>query len=189
MTTPSAGSQAVLDAAAAAAAERDAAEQLELLPAGVSSDHPNAARALELVKRDRAGRPSGAQNKATKEIKDLCRRLFGDPMLESFRWAMHTPESLSALLGCTKLEAFDRLEEIRRDLRKFFYAPLAAIDGETGKTVPFFQLLAGGERAPSDQRPPWDYLDVTPQETQQKQALPQSAPAVSHGDVSHGEGK
>jgi hypothetical protein len=87
------------------------------------------------VAHGKAGRPPGAQNKTTREMLDFIRKTLGDPMLESARWAMHTPESLALVLGCSKAEAFDRIEKLRADLRPYFYAKQAPVDSD-GKAVP-----------------------------------------------------
>lgn len=189
---------ALIDAARDAAAEVAASEgeQLQLLPPtrfepGDEFGHHE--KMVAAVKRDQAGRPKGAQNKATREVKTLCRRLFGDPMLERFRWAMHTPDTLARELGCSKLEAFDRLDRIRSELALFFYARMAPTD-EAGNVAPaVFQMFMGGAAAPGGpQTPPWSYLEgqAKPvQESQQNQALPQSDAAISHAAISHEDGK
>lgn len=190
MTKPHA-SEVVIAAADRAAARGDGAPaaQLELMPPTrfhpVDDDRQHR-RVVESVRRDRAGRPPGAQNRTTRDMLDFIRKTLGDPALESARWAMHTPESLSKELGCTLLEAFDRLERIRADLRPYFYAKQAPVDAD-GKPAPWLTLqvggYGGGEGLPQAGRPPWSYLDHDPQETQQKQALPASADGVSHGDA------
>lgn len=174
---------AAVGALAAAIEEaRGAAEQLELLPTRTTAGSFEGDRVREAVRR--RGRPSGAQNVATRDMKEFCRRVFGlDPMLEGFKWLQHSPESLAIELGCTKLEAFDRLEALRKELARYFYAPMQAVD-EDGKPVPTFNLVLG-DRAPGAQRPPWEYLE----EVQQNQPLLTSAATVSHDDVSHGADK
>ncbi|MGX9389767.1 hypothetical protein ACWX0K_10925 [Nitrobacteraceae bacterium UC4446_H13] len=185
-------SEAVIAAADRAAARGDdAAAQLELMPPTrfhpVDDDRQHR-KVVESVQRDRAGRPPGAQNRTTRDMLDFIRKTLGDPMLESARWAMHTPESLAEELGCSKAEAFDRLERIRADLRPYFYAKQAPVDAD-GKPAPWLTLQVGGYGGAAglavDGKPPWTYLDHDPQETQQNQALPQSPDGVSHGDVSH----
>ncbi len=181
----------LVEAAGEAVRARAAAEgeQLAFLPTGINRETRKGQGLAELVERDRAGRPPGAQNKATREIRDLCRRLFGDPMLEDFRLAAHTPESLAQYLGCTKLEAARLLVEIRKDLRRYFYAPVAAVDGD-GKPVTPIQMFVGGREVHvTGGAAPWSYLDPAPQEDEQNQDVTQSAPAVSHGSASHGEVK
>lgn len=192
MTAP-AGVAAIAEAAAAAVPGE--LEQLELLPPTRfepgSEEH---ARMIERVRRDRAGRPPGARNLATRRVLEVVRRLFGDPVMESARQLLHTPETLAAELGCSKLEAFDRLERIRADLRTFMYARLAPVDGQGNAVAPRFELSIGGRLQGADGRPPWDYeggpaLEASAQETQQNQGLPSPANDMSHGELSHGEAK
>lgn len=164
-----------------------AGEQLQLLPAGIDDRTAKGKDLAELVRRDRAGRPEGAQNKNTREIKALCTKLFGDPMLESFRLVAHTPESLALYLGCSKLEAFDRLEKIRADLRRYYYAPMAATDAAGNVVPPFLQMVVGGQvrQAGGGARPPWE----AEEESEQNQALPAQGVVASHGAVSHEDDK
>lgn len=205
MTERAAG-KALVDAgrlAASAAAQPDA-EQLSLLPPSrFKAGGAAHARQVERVERARKGRPPGSENRNTKEMKEFFYRLFGDPLMESARWTLHTPESLALELGCTKGEAFDRLERIRADLRRFFYAPLAAVDDKGNAVAPQFTMIA----APGAQvavavggRLPWETpasgyseaelaaLQRAP-ETQQNQGVSQSPAAVSDDAVSDGEAK
>ena len=162
------------------AAARDAAapEQLALLPAPTRFDGDQAAEQQARVERHARGRPAGSQNRATREVKELCRRMFGDPLLEGFRWAQHTPESLAVELGCSKLEAFDRLEALRRDLTRYFYAPMQPI-GEDGRPVPAFTLVVGGQnvQVAAGGAPPWEY--------QQNQSLAEPRAAEPHSEKPH----
>jgi len=197
MTRPLAGAEAV-SAAADLAAGMSEAEQLALLPVSVKSDafgHADALRAG--VERRRRGRPAGAQNLATREMLKFVRQVLGDPLLERARDAMHTPETLAAELGCTKLEAFDRLDKIRADLARFYYAPLAPVDDQGKAVAPFFAMYAPGAQvavdASGEARKPWEgewsgySAPIT--ETQQNQALPASARDVSDGGLSDETGK
>lgn len=164
------------------AATREA-EQLAFLP--VRADHlPEARDRLRAsVAAARRGRPAGAQNLATRQVKEFCRRVFGiDPMVEGFRWAQMTPDALAIELGCSKLEAWDRLETLRKDLMRYFYAPMVAVD-EDGRPAPVFNMIMGGASgAGSEAAPPWAYLE-------QNQPLALAARDVSPAPVSPGEAK
>jgi hypothetical protein len=163
------------------------AEQLELLPPTrfeVGSEEHG--RLVEAVRRDRAGRPPGARNLATRDMVALVRRTIGDPFHESARILLHSPATLAAELGCTKLEAFDRLERIRSDLRPFMYARLAPIDASGNAVPPTFAMVFGSSRsspASSSLEPPWL------EDFKQNQALDGAAVPLSHDDVSHGAAK
>ncbi len=189
MTERAAGS-VIVDAAAAAAREAAPApaEQLGMfgdLPPGLDPENTWHASAIEGVKRER-GRPAGASNRMTRDVKALVNRLLGDPLLEQANWARHTPQSLARVLGCTKIEAFDRLMQIYRELAPYLHARLAPVDGQGNAAVPVLQIVqANGAPLAGAGRAPWEYM----QEVQQNQPLPPSAPAVSHGAGSHEEGK
>lgn len=183
---------AAVDAIAEAVAERrePAAEQLELLPPSrFAEGDERHARMVEAVRRHRAGRPPGARNIATRDAIEFIRRVFGDPLIESARVAMHTAETLAAELGCTKLEAHDRLEEIRKDLRRYMYAPRAPEDGEGNALPPTLVVVASGEKAgvTVDGKPlaPWEQAA---QEIKQIQSVSAEPPGVSQADKSHGNG-
>jgi hypothetical protein len=169
-------------------AERDAAgEQLDLIGVpssfdGAMAEKGGGVRVIASAAR-RRGRPAGAQNLATRDMLDFCRRVFGDPVMRGFQWLEHTPETLASVLGCTRLEAFDRLETIRKSLQPLFYANQAPVDAE-GKVVPVFNLTIGGAASSAPgAKPPWIY-EGGPEQNQQviDHDAPQSHDAKSHGD-------
>lgn len=167
------------------------AEQLALLPVPSLQGDGRAEKVRDLVERHRAGRPPGARNLATRQALDYVRRVLGDPLIERARVAMHTPESLSLWLGCSKLEAAQHLDSIRADLQRLFYAPLAPVDGDGNAVVPSFHLAIGGSAAgaPGAETKPWDYLELVTEKTQQIRGFSEGAEPVSHTDVSHGKAK
>lgn len=177
------------------AAERDAAgEQLDLvgLPERWSEERRGVLRESAAAAR-RRGRPLNARNIATREMLSFCRRVFGDPVLRGFQWLEHTPETLAAALGCTRLEAFDRLEAIRKSLQPLFYAAQAPVDDQ-GRPVPLFNLQIGTASAGAGARPPWEDPRGAAWggpviEGEQNQQVSETAADVSHGDKSHGEAK
>lgn len=186
---------AVIASAAGEVAGADRAEQLELMPATRPSlTAAQQERVETAIRHDRRGRPAGAQNKATREMLDFVRKLCGDPIERRFRYAMHTPETLAIELGCTKLEAFDRLEKLWADLSTYFYARQAQVDGQGNAVTPRLTMVFPGQIAPANDasgapRAPWLYIEGDNAEPQRNQALPAPAEAVSHGEVSHGEDK
>jgi hypothetical protein len=192
MTAPAANA-AIAAAVSEAMPSAPAEQQLELMP---PTDHePGSPRAMaiaELVRRDRAGRPPGAQNVKTRDAVDFIRKVLGDPLIERARWAGHTPASLALALGCTKLEAFDRLDRMRADLARFMYAPLAPVDAQGNPVVPFFAMQIGGAGpvAPGVSSAPWVY-DGGPgiEESQQNQGVSAVPDGVSHAPVSHEDTK
>lgn len=175
--------------AAADAAQSAPAEQLALLPPPTKfTDGTSRHRVVqELVRRGDRGRPAGAQNIATREMLAFVRQVIGDPVLERARWLRHTPASLARELGCTELEAFDRLDKIRSELTKLFYAPLAAVDGHGNAVVPQFAMVVGGaqQAGSGPSALPWDYIKTI----EQNQPLSETPDTISHGDISHEDAK
>ncbi|MFA6267646.1 MAG: hypothetical protein WC670_18260 [Pseudolabrys sp.] len=176
---------AVISAAAPAASE----QQLDLMPparGNMSVDEQE--RFEKAISHGRVGRPKGATNLANREMLAFIRKTLGDPMLESARWAMHTPDSLAIVLGCSKAEAFDRLEKLRADLRPYFYAKQAPVDTDgkpvPGLTVEFHGHGAARVGADGQQLPPWLY-EGDPTAHEQNQRLIEAEPTVSHASVSH----
>lgn len=180
----------IASAAAGAGAEGDL-EQLELMPAMRPSLTARQNKRIDTaIKHDRRGRPPGAQNKSTREMLEFVRKLCGDPLERRFRYAMHTPETLAIELGCSKLEAFDRLEKLWADLSTFFYAKQAQVDGKGNVVAPRLTMVFPGQSAAplgadGMPRPPWFYGEIVDAETKQNQLLGAPANGVSHDDVSH----
>jgi len=140
---------ALAEAGAAIAADQAeaAGEQLDMLQAPSRFDGEVGERQRRtLIEHHRArGRPPGARNVATREMLAFLRARGLDPMEQRFRWAMHTPETLAKELNCTLLDAFDRLEGLWRDLTRYFYAPMAPVDGHGNPVVPNFAMFIGGQ--------------------------------------------
>jgi hypothetical protein len=133
-------------------------------------------RAIDARKR---GRPPGAANKSTKDLREYLLRRGVNPLQAMMEWALHTPESLAAELGCTRLEAFDRLAGVWRELAPYFAAKMVPVDDE-GRPLPMFAMQFGvfGGRPETGGQAPWLYL--------QNQGLGDAASALSHGEPSHG---
>jgi hypothetical protein len=188
MTT--AAKAALAPALAEAMAAEPEPEQLALLPSRFEPGSRAHDNVMELVRRDRAGRPPNARNLATRQMLDFVRKTFGDPVERRARWLLHTPASLAAELGCTKAEAFDRLDRIAADLSRLFYAPLAPVDGAGNAVPPQFNLTIGGRSQADGSVAPWEYMGPKPV-PQVIENAPQSdtAEPVSHGAASHGEDK
>ncbi|WP_407155187.1 hypothetical protein [Bradyrhizobium sp. STM 3557] len=174
-------------AAAAAAAENDAAQLDMLMPPTRSNLLPGEAQRIEAsIRKNRAGRPPGARNIATRQMVEFLRKTMGDPLMQRWRYAMFTPEALSIELGCTKLEALTFLDKLWADLSRYCYAQLAQVDGAGNAVAPRFTMVIGGQNAPQvgpngQAQAPWLYLEETPQ----NQALIGQPADVSHKDVSH----
>lgn len=181
----------VIASAASAAAAEAKVEQLDLMPA--TRFEPGSERhdkLVEAVRANKRGRPPGAENVATREMKAFVLKVFGDPLLWRFRYLQHTPETLARELNCTFLEAYDRLDRLAADLSRLFYGQMAPVDGTGQAVTPRLTMVFPGQSAPAIGadgaiRPPWMYIE----QTQENQALSAPSEAASHGDVSHGEDK
>lgn len=207
MTATAAGKaigEAVAAAAGAVAADRAAAEgeQLGLFAVPVALTKPGetaeesaqrvAAIQAEAERRAGPGRPAGAVNRSTREWRDYILRRGGHPAVRMAEWAMLSPAALAAELGCTKLEAFDRLKALWAELNAVLGLPRLAPTDDKGQVVPWLNLMLGGSGAGGEAPgvAPWAYLDavkVADPQPQQNQALSEGAEAMSHDGLSHGE--
>lgn len=178
---------AVADAARALADQKRAAdgEQLALMPlptrfTGARAEHLQRASA----ERRGVGRPAGAENKNTAQLRAFLLSRGRHPLQLLIEWSQHTPTTLAAELGCTRLEAFDRLRALWADAAPYFAAKLAPTD-DAGNIVPALLLQIGGQAVGSGGRKPWEYDGGPSLDHQQNQALSLPIDAVSHATVSH----
>lgn len=188
----------VIDAAAADLAAREAAAQLALfdeaealLPAGRRLDVEEIGTVA--VAERRAGRPKGAVNKGTRELRDYLGARGFDAVLEQVRWAFLSPEELAARLGCTREAAFDRKMTLLDRLAPYQHARLAPTD-TGGNAVPLLAMTIGGRLAtPDTARPPWQwdvegvFVDVP--QSEQDQGLGDAPSGQSQIAQSQAEGK
>lgn len=176
------------------AADGEQLSLLDLVPSSRGSREQFAAEIVDQAKPRGRGRPLGAENLATRQVKAMVARLFGDPLLESARWLLHTPRSMAQELGCTVLEAWDRQQRVREALLPFMHSRMAPV-GEDGRAVvPSFNLVIGGAGAGADMAPWLSDPEIAAamalaDETEQNQELSASAPGVVARDLSHGAAK
>lgn len=166
-----------------------AGEQLDLsLPTRFAGPEAEAQREKARSGMIARGRPPGAQNRVTRDAKQLLLATGFVPLAWHARWGQHTPESLARELGCTIAEAWDRLERVHQVLNGFFVARPLPVDG-AGNAVPFLQMVVGGlpTVAPgaAPMRKPWDYLDA--EEMPENQAFTAPENGLSHVGKSHDE--
>jgi hypothetical protein len=104
------------------------------------------------------GRPKGARNLATRELKEIGLRYAGGlhPFLQGMRWFALGPEGYQRVLGCSAVEAYDRWEALRSKLQKVYIADQAPVDDQ-GKAVPGIAIFTGGTGTNTDAGglPPW----------------------------------
>lgn len=183
-------------AEAAAGLAQAGGEQLALLdaeaslPAGQRIAEREAAANGALERK--AGRPPGSTNLATRELRKALHAAGFDGVWTMARWALLTPEELAARLGCTRLEAFDRLRGLWADIAPYQHARLAPTDG-AGNVAPMMVMAIGGQVAdPAVHRPPWEHDRLGPALTlpsEQNQALGEDDPAQSPDAPSPESGK
>jgi len=111
---------------------REAAQQLALLPE--SGDEADAAIA-EAAERRGAGRPAGAVNRATRQMRDYILRNFTDPavglassgLCSTLASSVIKARSLASQLGCKPLEALDFMRRCSEGVMPYTHSkqPLA----------------------------------------------------------------
>ena len=134
-----------------------------------------------IVAKGRGGRPKGAQNLATREVREyLVKRLGGTPQEHLARWFALGPEGLAKALACSKADAFDRWAALGDKLGRYFMAPMAPVD-QDGKPAPTFVVAIGGQTgimtSSGEVKPPWAYLEEN-----------QSLSGGDHSQSQHPEG-
>ena len=115
----------------------------------------------------KGGRPKGAQNLATRELREYLLKRGILPQQALMQWFLLGPEGLAKALTCSKAEAFDRWARLAEGLGKYFMAPMTPVDAE-GKPAPSFAVFIGGRTGvvgpAGETLPPWAYLDQQNQE-------------------------
>jgi len=148
--------------ARAAGAAAPAAEQLDFLaPVAerISSIDPEAIAANAADERKR-GRPKGAENLSSRQLREMLVRAGGHPLIHLARWATMTPEEMARRLDCKVVEAFDRQVAIWDKLAPYVAAKLAPTD-EKGNAVPGLvisigdQAINAGIGVSAGGSPPW----------------------------------
>lgn len=152
------------------------AEQLDLLaasqrPVGELIRWDDARVAAEAERTRKAGRPKGAQNLATRELKQwIVQLLGGTPQERLARWAAMEPEELARRLGCTVQEAWKEQRRIEIELMPYFMARMQPVDDQ-GRPVPLVALSIGGQVGQANGAEPWSVwqnrraepIDITPE--------------------------
>lgn len=155
------------------------AEQLDLLqavadtrPSGELIRWDEAKLKAEAERTRKAGRPKGAQNLVTQEMKRWLVQLLGrTPQEWRIRWLMIEPEELAKRLGCSVADAFDRQDRIAKELQPYFMAAMQPVDDQ-GRPVPLVALSIGGQVGQANGATPWSVwqtqagdaaIDVTPE--------------------------
>lgn len=140
-----------------------------------------------LLKRRGAGRPPGAQNRVTRDIRKLYLSLHKHPLLATGEIASMDVKVLAAYLDCKPLEAMQVQLRALAEIMPYLAAKQAAVDDSGNAVLPVFQLNFGGP-APaaleaSDGRGVISLLDVA--KLVEDQRLAASDAGASYGDASH----
>ena len=144
-------------------AEKAAAEgeQLGFFAPPIADEAKRNQIVAEAEARERqAGRPKGAKNINTRQLREYVLSHGKNPVIWKISWLTMTVEQLAEYLGCKKVEAFDRQKAIADSLQGIVIPNLAATD-EAGNAVPTINMVFGGGASlgVSPDRPPWEYLD------------------------------
>lgn len=157
-------SEAMANAAQAVAAPvAPAVQQDELFAVPISPRLRKSADANALTpaaieaegeRRRKAGRPPGAQNRSTVELRKFILAGGVLPQKWMMDWLLMEPEQLAARLGCTLVEAFDRLVALADKLAPYTMARMAPSD-DKGNAVPFFEFHLGNSAGDQAKIAPW----------------------------------
>lgn len=148
--------------ARAAGAAAPAAEQLDFLaPVAERINRADAdAIAANATEERKRGRPKGAENLSSRQLREMLIRAGGHPLIHLARWATMTPEEMARRLDCKVVEAFDRQVAIWDKLAPYVAAKLAPTD-EKGNAVPGLvisigdQAINAGLGVSAGGSPPW----------------------------------
>lgn len=157
------------------------AQQLDLLveanrPAGEAIRWDADKVSAEAQRERKAGRPKGAQNLATQELKRWLVQMIGrTPQEWRARWLMMTAEEMAKRLGCSVEAAWEKQDRIAKDLQPYFMAAMQPVDDQ-GRPVPFVALSVGGQVGQAGVKPwaEWfegrspsaEIVDVTPEDSE-----------------------
>jgi hypothetical protein len=169
-----------------------AGNQVELFPAPTRHTGRRA-DALQLALRDRAGagRPPGSGNLATKEFREFLLARGVSPLVQIMRWSMHTPTSLAAELGCTRLEAFDRLKDLWGELAPYLHQrmPQAVEVDQRSAGMLILGAITADQAREIGRRWGVSDLQLVAQEVQQNQAVSSAGDEKSQAAQSQEDGK
>lgn len=158
---------------------RAAGQQLDLLTGEPdldfipSSQKVNPDDAEASAREARRGRPKGSGNKRTIAFAEFIEKTIGSPGMFLAQWLRITPEEMARRLDISVAGAFDRQCELAEKLMKYCHAPLAAV-GSDGKALPpaiLMPVMQGASGAFDPDRAPWEYLQVSYEESEQNQPI------------------
>lgn len=138
------------------------------------------------------GRPAGAQNRMTKDIRKLILSQYRHPLVALAEIASLDTLALAAHLGCKPVEALDRQIRAAAEVAPYLAAKQAAVD-ESGQVVLPMLTLNFGNAAPASvgvtgkDGDTLSILDLTRDMTRamENQGLSEGEAEASHGHASH----
>jgi hypothetical protein len=133
-----------LHQARAAAAENDAAEQVELFPGSSVFGRVLAPNGGGELRRSGPGRPRGSRNRRTQELADYAARLGGNPILKLIEIVATPIDVIAATLGCKKVEAADYWRKCAADLAPYIEQKLPTAVQLQGANAGMLVINMGG---------------------------------------------
>lgn len=132
---------------------QDALFALPAIPAA-NGRLDGAALTAEGERQRKAGRPPGAQNKSTIELRKWLLANGIVPQQWQMRWLLLEPEEMARRLQITLSEAWDRQAALARELAPYLMSRMAPSD-DKGNAVPMLAFNINGTGAPGE-RAPWE---------------------------------
>ncbi len=148
---------------AAASIAREGGEQAALFDLPVASD-PSGEIAAAQARGFKGGRPKGAQNLSTRQLREFLLAKWGGrtPQERLAQWASLGPEGLARALHIDLVDAFDRWVSLERYLGEFFAAKMVPVDAD-GKPAPAIVVSIGGQTghvmSSGEVAAPWMYVE------------------------------
>ena len=112
----------------------------------------------------KGGRPKGAQNLSTRQLREFLLAKMGGrtPQEQVAQWASLGPEGLARAMFMERAEAFALWLRMQEWLGRYFMAPMVPVDAD-GKPAPSIVVSIGGQSgivtASGEVNPPWAYIE------------------------------
>jgi hypothetical protein len=114
------------------------AQQLSLLgSSGAESDEAVA----EVVERRGRGRPAGAVNRATRDLRAFVTAQYRHPLVTLARIQAQDPVELAKSLGCKPAEALDRIQRAATELAPYLVGKMPVQDANGDAVLPVLNLV------------------------------------------------
>ena len=112
----------------------------------------------------KGGRPKGAQNLSTRQLREFLLVKMGGktPQEQVAQWASLGPEGLAKAMVMQRGDAFALWLRMQEWLGRYFMAPMVPVDAD-GKPAPSIMVSIGGQTgivtASGEVKPPWAYIE------------------------------